>query len=150
MYTSDCVWNCFAFVMALRWAIEFHAMTASGPTRTWVPADGADAGAVGEAAQALSTATATSTTMERSRVAIKDPPSGMPLLALMRGRQAARNGLADGVAVGRQDIGRVELGTGGPRRPRVGCARNRGGGTPPPPRPCARAGRTSATLRVCT
>src|SRR5207245_4808836 len=25
MYTSDCVWNCFAFVMALRWAIEFHA-----------------------------------------------------------------------------------------------------------------------------
>src|SRR2546428_4980364 len=114
MYTIDCVWNCFAFVTALRWAIEFQAMTASGPTRTWVPADGADAGAVGDAAQALSTATATSTTMERSRVAIKDPPSGVPLLALMRGRQAARNGLADGVAVGRQDIGRVELGTGGP------------------------------------
>ena len=59
MYTSDCVWNCFAFVMALRWAIAFQAMTASGPTRTWVPADGADAGAVGDAAQALSTATAT-------------------------------------------------------------------------------------------
>src|SRR3989442_4571945 len=116
MYTSDCVWNCFAFVMALRWAIAFHAMTASGPTRTWVPGDGADAGAVGDAAQALSTATATSTTMERSRVAIKDPPSGVPLLALMRGRQAARNGLADGVAVGRQDIGRVELGTGGAGR----------------------------------
>src|SRR2546430_8336735 len=114
MYTIDCVWKCFAFVIALRWAIAFHAMTASGPTRTWVPADGADAGAVGDAAQAWSTATATSTTMERSRVAIKDPPSGVPLLALMRGRQAARNGLADGVAVGRQDIGRVELGTGGP------------------------------------
>src|SRR2546425_2702005 len=111
MYTSDCVWNCFAFVIALRWAIAFQAMTASGPTRTWVPADEADAGAVGDAAQALSTATATSITMGRSRVAIKDP-----LLALMRGRQASRNGLADGVAVGRQDIGRVELGTGGPGR----------------------------------
>src|SRR2546428_8498137 len=102
-------------------------MTASGPTRTWVPGDGADAGAVGDAAQALSTATATSTTMERSRVAIKDPPSGMPLLALMRGRQAARNGLADGVAVGRQDIGRVELGTGGPRRRAMGVAEAPGG-----------------------
>src|SRR2546428_4266432 len=127
MYTSDCVWNCFAFVMALRWAIAFQAMTASGPTRTWVRADGDDAGAVGDAAQALSTATATSTTMERSRVAIKDPPSGVPLLALMRGRQAARNGLADGVAVGRQDIGRVELGTGGPRPPAREGAQTPGG-----------------------
>src|SRR5437870_13356234 len=92
-------------------------MTASGPTRTCVPADGADAGAVGDAAQALSTATATSTTMERRRVAIKDPPSGLPLLTLMRRRQASRNRLADGMAVGRQDIGRVELGTGGPAGP---------------------------------
>src|SRR2546425_4052032 len=74
MYTSDCVWNCFAFVIALRCAIPFQAMTASGPTRTWVPADGADDGVVGDAAQALTTATATSTTMERSRVAIKHPP----------------------------------------------------------------------------
>src|SRR3989442_15402845 len=106
-------------------------MTASGPTRTWVPGDGADAGAVGDAAQALSTATATSTTMERSRVAIKDPPSGMPLLALMRGRQAARNGLADGVAVGRQDIGRVELGTGGAGPRAIGGARAPGDETPP-------------------
>src|SRR5438445_12974536 len=98
MYTSDCVWNCFAFVMALRWAIAFQAMTASGPTRTWVPADGADAGAVGDAAQALSTATATSTTMERSRVAIKDPPAGTTLLARMRWRQASRYSLAGRVA----------------------------------------------------
>src|SRR2546428_6705061 len=74
MYTSDCVWNCFAFVIALRWAIAFQAITASGPTRTWVPADGADAGVVGDAAQALTTATASSTTMERRGVAIKHPP----------------------------------------------------------------------------
>src|SRR5437867_11535823 len=106
MYTIDCVWNCFEFVIALRWAIAFQAMTASGPTRTWVLADGADAGAVGDAAQALSTATATSTTLERSRVAIKDPPSGVPLLARMRDRQAARNGLAGGGAAGRRGIAR--------------------------------------------